>query len=249
MSTMERPRLLLLPQLTELEWVIKPLLEQWAEVASYDAPGVGAEPPVEQFSSRAVAERGLEELDRRGWDSCVLVADEFGVAAATHLLAMAPGVVQAIAVGHARLSNTLEGDRPAVNREVQAGLGALMRADTRTFVRQLFRLTGGETMEGGYKDSMVDAFLQRVPVELLLMFWESRPEQGKHIGDQLRGAAVPVLLVQHKGCLLFTDEGFQAAVDALPHARSERLNDKPSTSPEFAGVLEAFCREHVPISI
>jgi hypothetical protein len=249
MSAMERPRLLLVPQMTELEWVIKPLLEQWAEVASYDAPGVGAEPPVEQFSSAAVAQRGLEELDRRGWDSCVVVADEFGVAGAAHLLALAPQVVQAMAMGHARLSNALEGERPALNREVYAGLGTLMRADRRMFVRQLFRLTGGETMEGGYKDTMVDAFLERVPLELMLPFWESRPEQGKHIGEQLRGAAVPVLLVQHKGCLLYTDEGFQAAVEALPHAQCERLNDKPSTSPEFAGVLEAFCREHVPISI
>ena len=44
---MERPRLLLVPMLTEVEWVIRPLLEEWAEVASYDAPGVGDEPAVE----------------------------------------------------------------------------------------------------------------------------------------------------------------------------------------------------------
>jgi hypothetical protein len=246
---MERPRLLLVPQLTEIEWVIKPLLEEWADVASYDAPGVGDEPPAEQFSSRAVAERGLEELDRRGWESCVVVADEFGVAGAAHMLAQAPQAVQAMAVGHARLSNALEGEGAALNREVYAGLGTLMRAEPRTFIRQLFRLTGGETMEGGYKESMVDAFLERVPVEMMIPFWESRPEEGEHIGEQLRRAAVPVLLVQHKGCLLYTDEGFQAAVDALPHARSERLNDKPSTSPEFAGVLEAFCREHVAATV
>jgi hypothetical protein len=248
-SPMERPRLLLVPQLTEIEWVIKPLLEQWADVASYDAPGVGDEPGARQFDSRAVARRGLEELDRRGWESCVVVADEFGVAGAAHLLDLAPNVVQAMAVGHARLSNTLDGEQAALNREVYAGLGTLMRADTRTFVRQLFRLTGGETMEGGYKDSMVDAFLERVPIELMIPFWDSRPEQGEHIGEQLRQAAVPVLLVQHKGCLLYTDEGFEAAVEALPHAQAERLNDKPSTSPQFAGVLETFCREHVAAAI
>ena len=39
----ERPRLLILPEFTELEWTIIPLLEEWAEVASYDAPGVGDE--------------------------------------------------------------------------------------------------------------------------------------------------------------------------------------------------------------
>jgi hypothetical protein len=58
-----------------------------------------------------------------------------------------------------------------------------------------------------------------------------------------------MLLVQHKGCLLYTDEGFEAAVEALPHAQSVRLSDKPSTSPEFAGVLETFCREHVAAAV
>ena len=50
--TMERPRLLLVPMLTEVEWVIRPLLEEWAEVASYDAPGVGDEPAVETPARR-----------------------------------------------------------------------------------------------------------------------------------------------------------------------------------------------------
>jgi pimeloyl-ACP methyl ester carboxylesterase len=124
---MSRPRLLLVPQLTELEWVIRPLLEEWAEVAAYDAPGVGAEGPTDQYSSTAVAQQGLEELDRRGWDRCVVVADEFGVAAAANLVKAAPDVVQALALGHARLSNGLEGERAPLNREVYAGLAALMR--------------------------------------------------------------------------------------------------------------------------
>ena len=236
-----------MPQLTELEWLIKPLLEEWAEVASYDAPGVGSEPGSDQFNSEAVAGRGLEEADRRGWDRCVVVADEFGVAAAAHLLAAAPEVVQAMAVGHARLTNELEGERAPLNREVHAGLGAMMRADTRMFIRQLFRLTGGETMEGGYQENMVNEYLERVPVELLVHFWGSRSDEGKQIGDQLRRVEVPLLLAQHKGCLLYTDEGFDDAVEALPHTQVVRLPDKPSTSPEFAGVLEAFCREQIAV--
>src|SRR5919201_7012209 len=99
---MSRPRLLLLPQLTELEWLIKPELETWAEVASYDAPGVGSEPPMGHFDSSAIAGRGLEELDRRGWDRCVVVADEFGAAAAASLISTRPDAVQAFAFGHAR---------------------------------------------------------------------------------------------------------------------------------------------------
>jgi pimeloyl-ACP methyl ester carboxylesterase len=244
---MSRPRLLLVPQLTELEWVIRPLLEEWAEVAAYDAPGVGAEGPTDQYSSTAVAQQGLEELDRRGWDRCVVVADEFGVAAAANLVKAAPDVVQALALGHARLSNGLEGERAPLNREVYAGLAALMRTDRRTFVRQLFRLTGGETMEGGYGEDMVDAYLERVPVEQMLAFWRSRPEQGEHIGEQLLGLEVPMLLARHKGCLLFTDEGFEDVARALPKAHSVSVVDKPSTSQEFAALLEAFCREQVPL--
>jgi hypothetical protein len=245
---MERPRLLLVPQLTELEWVIKPELEEWADVASYDAPGVGAEQRAAEFSSGLVARRGLDELDRRGWDRCVVVADEFGVAAAADLAASKPDVVQALALGHARLSNALEGERAPLNREVHAALIALIRADPRTFVRQLFRLTGGETMEGGYGDDLVDSYLERVPVEQMLQFWQSRPEEGALIGEQLRGIDVPMLLAQHKGCLLFTDAGFDDATEAFPDAHSVSVGDKPSTSVEFAAILESFCRERVPLS-
>jgi hypothetical protein len=59
-----RPRILLVPDLTQLEWRNRPLLEEWADVASFDAPGVGDEPPPEEFSVNAVVERGLAELDR-----------------------------------------------------------------------------------------------------------------------------------------------------------------------------------------
>jgi hypothetical protein len=246
---MDRPRLLLVPQLTELEWLNKPLLEEWADVASYDAPGVGAGSDDAPSGSDAVAQRGLEELERRGWDRCVVVSDEFGVAAATALLAAQPAVVQAMAVGHARLSNELEGERAPMNREVFAGLGTLMRADMRTFVRQFFRLTGGETMEGGYGEEMVDAYLERVSLERMLPFWESRPEQGEQIGERLESAEIPMLLAQHRGCLLYTAEGFEDAVAALPGASVVSLDDKPSTSPEFARVLETFCRERVPLTI
>ena len=34
-------RVLLVPTVTEVEWKIKPLLEEWADVASFDAPGSG----------------------------------------------------------------------------------------------------------------------------------------------------------------------------------------------------------------
>ena len=71
---MARPRILLVPFVTQLEWQIEPLLGEWADVASYDAPGVGSEPATEA-SPDAVAARGIAEVERRGWADCVVVAD------------------------------------------------------------------------------------------------------------------------------------------------------------------------------
>ncbi len=241
-----RPRLLLVPQLTELEWVIKPLLDDWADAASYDAPGVGAEPPVADFGAEAVGERGLAELDRLGWQRCVLVADEFGGAAATHIASRRPHAIEAVAFGHARLANSVEGPGAALNSEVHAALVSLVRADPRTFVRQLFKLTQGEQLRGGYGDDLVESYLNRVPVDLLGRFWESRPEEGQSIGHVLGHLDVPLFLAKHDGCLLFTPEGYDAAKAAFPAARSMSFPDKPSASPEFAEALRNFCLDRQP---
>jgi hypothetical protein len=62
-----RPRILLCPQFTEVEWRIAPQLAEWAEVATFDAPGVGDEPgPADgELDRRHVVERGLQEVKRR----------------------------------------------------------------------------------------------------------------------------------------------------------------------------------------
>jgi hypothetical protein len=69
---------LLIPEFTELQWTIKPELERWAEVRSFDPPGVGAEPSPDELSQltrQAVVDRGLQELDRAGWESFFLAVD------------------------------------------------------------------------------------------------------------------------------------------------------------------------------
>ena len=55
---MDRPRVLLVPTLTEVEWKIRPLIEEWAEVASFDAPGVGDEPAT-TLTPEAISPEGL----------------------------------------------------------------------------------------------------------------------------------------------------------------------------------------------
>jgi hypothetical protein len=240
---MEQPRLLLVPALTEVEWVIKPLLEEWAEVASYDAPGVGSEPPVDDFGPQAVARRGVAELERRGWDSFVLAADEFSLPAASHLAVEAGPRLQALVLGHARLSNDTDGPRATINSEVLAGIRTVMRNDPRSFVRQMFKMTGGEEREGGYTDDLVDAYMGRVPLELGIPMYDSVAADALGMAERFTGLDAPVLLAQHKGCLMFNDEGFEEAVAAFPDAKITRCADKPSTSEQFVTVLRDFCAQ------
>ena len=112
---MPRPRILLVPHLSELDWRIKPLLEEWAQVASFDAPGVGDEPPPDAFTTEAVIERGVAELDRLEWDRCVVVGDELGADIAVHLAAAVPGRLDALALGHACVRFRRQGERPTIS--------------------------------------------------------------------------------------------------------------------------------------
>src|SRR5439155_11355382 len=88
---MTRPRLLLVPSFTELEWSIRPMLEEWAEVASFDTPGVGAEelpfdPELDEHPRpamlaqwrEAAAARALAEVGGLGWDDFYVVTDATG---------------------------------------------------------------------------------------------------------------------------------------------------------------------------
>jgi hypothetical protein len=57
---MAKHRLLLVPWLPELEWGISPLLREWAEVSSFDAPGVGDESAAAETTRDAIAKRGRQ---------------------------------------------------------------------------------------------------------------------------------------------------------------------------------------------
>ena len=238
---MTRPRLLIVPDLTEIEWPIAPLLAEWADVASFDAPGVGDEPADAPHSPETVARRALEEVARRGWDTCVVVADEFAIPSAVEVAAMAPRVVSGLALGHARLANSFTGARPSMNREVFDACASMVRTDPRTFVRQMFKMTGGESSAGGYGEDLVDRYMARVPNALMAPTWDAEQVERHRIGEVLAGLDVPMLLARHEGCLVFTAEGFDDAVAALPHARAVSLDEKPSTSPEFSEVMKEFC--------
>jgi pimeloyl-ACP methyl ester carboxylesterase len=240
---MERPRLLLVPQVCALDWQIAARLAEWAEVATYDAPGVGDEPAAGELDREAIARRGLDELDRLGWERCVLVADEFGVPTALLLARMRPEAVAGLALGHACLSHEVGGDRPPVSQGVLQLLVQVAQNDHRTWARHLTQVT-----QGAYDDDVVERYLERVPPAIAAQMGRvikvSEPSMRETL-EQLAGRGVPMLFAQHEGCLMFTREGYADVTAAFPAAATVSTPEKPSASPAFDEALHSFCLARV----
>src|SRR6058998_2357947 len=124
-----RPCLLLVPEFTEVQWTIKPRLEEWAEVRSYDPPGVGKEPLPGEVSRDSVVQRGLEELDNASRDRFFIVADGWAIATAVKIAEARLERVAGLALGHAALSHRTDGERAPINREVFAAMSQLIKND------------------------------------------------------------------------------------------------------------------------
>jgi hypothetical protein len=232
-----RPRLLLVPLLTELEWVIRPQLERWADVASFDVPGVGAEPPVDPLDRQAIVDRALRELDGCGWDSYILVADGTAIATALRVAEARPEAVQAMALGHARLCNRTDGERPTINKEVLQAFGQLMDSNFPDFVR--YGVT--QVTHGSIGDELAQRMLERVPIEIGRAVWEMGVYDTESFEQVIQAIDVPLLFAKHEGCLVSTDEGFRDAVAAFPDARALAVPEAPAVSGEFAEALREFC--------
>ena len=249
---MSRPQVLLVPSLTEIEWAIRPLIEDWAEVASFDAPGVGKEPPPDDGFLETSARRGLAELDARGWDRCVVVGDEYGAGVAARIGAARPEAVDALVLGHACLRYEREGERPSLNPDVAGLLLQLADLDYRAFARQMF--TGWDPSRGAMgeparNEEVANRYLERVEPEAARTYLEAimseETSTEPSLDERLEGLDVPLLFVRHEGCLLFTPEGFDDAVAAVPRATIAATGVKPSVSPEFAAILRDFCQAAV----
>jgi pimeloyl-ACP methyl ester carboxylesterase len=231
-----KPKILLVPTVTEVEWKIKPLLEEWAEVASFDAPGVGAEPMTEP-TIEAIVARGLDELDRRGWDRCVVVGDEVGAAQAARLASERPSAARALVMGHPALDFNAGGRRPTLNPEVRDVLVQIARNDFRSYVRALSQVT-----QDAFDEELADEYMARASQPVTTAYVEEFFTRAERVDllPLLRGLTVPMLLVEHAGCLMWTREGFEDAIAALPEAIRTSVDQKPSVSPAFATVLKDF---------
>jgi hypothetical protein len=236
---MDRPRILLVPSLTELEWLIKPQIEEWAEVASFDAPGVGEEPRPERLEREAIVNRALVELERCGWDACFIAGDSWGNATAVRAANEWDGKVIGMALGHARLSDRTNGERPPVNRVVWDAMGQLLRNDYSAFIR--YGLT--QLTQGSIGDELAERMLERIPMDIAQAMFEAMLDDPEPIEDSLRKLNMPLLFAKHDGCLSATEEGFTDAVAAFPDARTVSVAESPTVSAEFADALRAFCRD------
>ncbi|MGH2993454.1 MAG: alpha/beta fold hydrolase [Solirubrobacterales bacterium] len=235
---MDRPRLLLVPEFTELEWAIKPRLEDWADVASYDPPGIGGEPRAETLDRDAVAARGVDELDRRGWERCFIASDGWGIATAVRLALSRPGAVAGMALGHAKLSYRRDGERAPVNGEVWAGMRELIGRDHEAFIRH-----GAAQVTGGSIDEeQAERMIERFPRDLLTTdAWETLTRDDVQIGELLGRLDCPLLFAKHDGCLMSTEEGFDDAAAAFPEAHTISVTEAPLASEAFSGALREFC--------
>jgi pimeloyl-ACP methyl ester carboxylesterase len=236
---MDRPRLLLVPEFTELEWsAIRPRFEAWAEVASFDLPGVGDEPRPEILDRSVIVKRGLDELDRRGWGRCFVAVDGWGAAGAIELALARPQVVIGMVIGHARLSQRREGDRAPINGAVWAALTELIAKDHEEFIRYAITQATGGSVSEELAGQMVDRF----PADLIQRAWDLMTRD-IDVGALLARLECPLLFAKHEGCLVSTEEGFDDAVAAFPHARTVSTTEAPLSSEGFADAVREFCEE------
>jgi pimeloyl-ACP methyl ester carboxylesterase len=236
----DRPKLLLIPEWTEVEWTaIRPQLDGWAEVASFDLPGVGDEPRTDVLDRDAVISRGQEELDRRGWDRFFVVADGFGISSGVRLALARGDAVAGMVFAHARLSHRRHGDRAPINGAVWEALNELVHTDHEAFLLHgITQVTGGSVDEDVARQ-MVDRF----PTDLLVPGFELLTGDDDELEALLAELRCPLLLAKHEGCLMATDEGFEDATAAFPEAPTVSVQAAPQSSDEFAEAIRGFCED------
>src|SRR4051812_8339313 len=213
---MDLPPVLLVPVVTELEWSVEPLIAEWTQVASFDAPGVGVEPPAEAWTRRAIAERGIEEIERQGWERCVVVGDEFGGVTAGVIASLAPQRVAGLALGHASLSLDADGPRRPLTAEVLETFASMIRTSYRSYARAMSQVT-----QGAYGDDFVERYMERVPQQVMQEYSEVvyTDLPGERLEETLPGLDVPLLLAEHRPCLVYTPESFEDVTARFPEAR------------------------------
>jgi pimeloyl-ACP methyl ester carboxylesterase len=240
-----RPQILLVPSWSEVQWATKPQLEEWADVASYDPPGVGTEPPAEGPLPEAIIARGAAEIERRGWTRCIVAGDDFGAVFATLVAAAQRPRVAGVALGHACLAHRPDGPRPTMNAEIMDMSRRLLDIDFAAFIRQDVRIWDSRAdYSADSADELVAALVRRVPRGFALRLMDELEtgieEAGASLEPFLRELDLPLLLALHQDCVVFTQHGFDDFVEAFPDARTVATDTSPCLSADFADALRKF---------
>jgi pimeloyl-ACP methyl ester carboxylesterase len=244
-------RLLLVPGFTELEWAIRPRLEEWAEVASLDMPGVGDTPIPAGFEPDAArpgdllprwrlagAEAALRVADDLGWERFFVVSDDLGAPTATAVARRRSDSICGLALGHAALSHATEGERAPMNSMIWDVMVQLTRQGNEQFVRYGI----AQATQGGVTEEVAQQMVERFPdMALVTATFEALARDDEPIGEDLAALGVPMLFGKHEGCLGRTDEGFEDIVAAFPDAETVTCPESCSASPTFADAVRRFC--------
>ena len=229
-------------------------LEEWADTVSFDMPGIGDEPlpeGVEPDPSRAddlldrwrglAAERALERLGRRGWQRFFIVTDSRGAATAVEIAARRREAVEGLAIGHASLSSSTEGDRAPERPGIWEVMTQLAQQGNEAFVRYGI----AQATRGGIDEETAEQMIERFPdMNVVSAMVKALGRHPDPIGDDLADLGVPLLLGKHEGCLGRTDEGFEDIVAAFPEATTVICPEACSSSPAFAAAIREFCARH-----
>lgn len=226
------------PVFTGLAWAIRPQIEEWAEVITYD-PRKPVDQATGTLGHEAVAEHGLAAWDDRDWDSCFVAGDGLGLAIAVQIAAWRPDRVQGLILGHATLSQRRDGARPPISDAVWSAMTEMIRTDSEAFIRNAFvQLT-----RGSYDEDLAQRMMTLYSQDQLEEGWLLLTRPDLEFGEPLKELDLPLLLGKHEGCLLHTDEGYEDVVAAFPEARTVSTEDACCTDPLFGEAMQEFCEE------
>ena len=230
-----RPRLFYVPIAAAFE--AERVAEQvdWADVESCDSPGAGAARGSEPRGVAGVVDSALARLEELGWESCCIIGDSHGQAAAIEVALARPERVLAVGISHAAAHYRLEGERPAMTPAVHDAAARLLDTDYRSFARAITQLTLGLA-----DDEWIERWIAEVPQPVTQSVLGELSDRQPDLVARLADSELPVVLGQHLGCLMWTPEAFADARAALPHARAVRCEGIPAQDDAFlAAVREA----------
>jgi len=225
---MSRPRLLYVPITAAREAERFAAQADWADVASFDAPGAGANRDLAPHGVAGVVEAARARLDELAWETCGVVCESHGQAAAIELALTEPDRVKGIFIGHAAARYAVTGPRPAMSPSVRDVAGQLLETDYRAFARAITQMTQGQM-----DDAYVDAWAADVPQPVAQDLFGELSEEQPGLVSRLAGSDLVIVLGEHRGCLMWTPEAFADACEAVPEARAVSCDGIPTEDPSF----------------